>query len=48
MRCIGVSEGFKDEKEDIIAFDSSRERKMEVMGVSGRLYTEHPRQLSNT
>lgn len=32
----------------IDVFDSSRERKMKIIGVSGTLYTEHPRRLSNT
>jgi hypothetical protein len=44
MSCIDVNEIFKDEKENIIiVFEDNRERKMEFINVSGRLYTEHPR-----
>lgn len=53
MRYIDIKEvlivlNMEDKIYVIDVFDSSRERKMKIIGVSGTLYTEHPRLLSNT
>ena len=52
IRCIGINKMFncfnvEEENTGNCRFDS-RERKMEFIGESGSLYSEHPRRLINT